>query len=187
MIEGISKLSLAAFEVLEGLELEEKLIMLAILFEHWDQELINDGNHIKPEEAYERNKAVFTPMDCGLTNAKDLSAAFKALVQVTESDESEPILESSFPDLIESQVNQTVQTKYALSAFYRLTFKNKLEYFAELMAKLEEGELLKRTLVPTEYFGINGYEAAAKIITYKETLFHESVKNTVEDLPFELA
>lgn len=187
MIEGMSKASQMAFEALEKLELDEKLTLLAVLFEHWDNELINDGNYIKPEDAYERNKAVFTPMDLGLNNIKDLAECFKTLSQLSLVDNEHETNETQFPDVIESQVHQTSGVKSALTSFYRLSFKNKLDYFAELLAQLEAGELLAGIPIPNSDLGINGYELAGKIITYREMLSNEAGNKTDEDLPFDLA
>ncbi len=187
MIEGISKNSLTAFLSLEVLPAVERLNTLAILFEHWDSERINDGNFTEPEKAYDRNKEVFTPMDCGMINARDLAHSFAALAREIQGESDQHIAGSRISDLLEPHIHQTEEIQKALKAFYNLSFQNKLDYMAELLAQLEGGELMEDIPLPEEGFGINGYEASLRIVAFKEALPHGTNQKTPEDYPFELA
>lgn len=187
MIEGISKNSLTAFVSLEALPADERLNTLAILFEHWDSERINDGNFTEPEKAYDRNKEVFTPMDCGMTNPRDLAHSFAALAREIRGESDQHIACSRFSDLLEPHIHQTEGIQKALKAFYGLSFPSKLEYMAEMLAQLEGGELLEDLPLPEEGFSISGYEASLSILAYKEALPHGTNQKAPEDYPFELA
>lgn len=187
MIEGLSKMSHTAFKSLETLKADERLNTLAILFEHWENELINDGNYTDPEKAYERNREVFTPMDCGVTGARDLAHALAALAREERSEEDQGISSSRFSDLVEPHIIQTEGIKNALTGFYKLTFRDKLDYFAELLSQLEGGELLEDINVPAEGFGVNGYQTAVRIMAFKEGLYDGKAKDQAQDLPFDLA
>jgi len=187
MIEEISRNSLAAFQSLEALPADERLSTLAILFEQWNRELINDGNFTEPDKAYERNKEVFTPIDCGITNANELAHCFAALARELQGETDQHISASRFSDLLEPHIRQTEGIRNALKSFYELSFRNKLDYMAELLAQLEGGELLEDVPLPEEGFGINGYEASLRVLAYKEALPHGTNQKTPEDYPFELA
>lgn len=187
MIEGISRNSLAALQTLEALPVEERLNTLAILFEQWNRELINDGNFTEPERAYERNKEVFTPLDSGIDNAGDLAHCFAALAREVRGESDQHISASRFSDLLGPHLHQTDGIRNALKAFYQLSFRNKLDYMAELLAQLEGGELLEDVHLPEEGLVINGYEASVRILAYKEALSHGTDPKAHEDYPFELA
>src|SRR5574344_1537186 len=57
----------------EELKESEKLDVISILFEHIDNELINDGNYATGDEALESNREVLTPNDIGVNNTKTLA------------------------------------------------------------------------------------------------------------------
>ena len=52
----------------EELKESEKLDVISILFEHIDNELINDGNYATGDEALENDKEVLTSIDIGFNN-----------------------------------------------------------------------------------------------------------------------
>lgn len=140
-----------------------------------------------PEKAYERNKEVFTPMDCGMINARDLAHSFAAPGKGDSGRIGSAHYRFKVFSLLEPHIHQTEGIQKALKAFYGLSFQNKLGYMAELLAQLEGGELLENVPQPEEGFGINGYEASLRIVAFKEALPNGTNQKAPEDYPFELA
>ena len=115
---------------------ENKIYLMSILFNHLDNGLINDGNYSSSDDAYENDKLVLEPYQINLENPMVL--ATQLLLVATNIQEIK--INPNGID-IEPYINKKTkeEAKDILSKFYKLDFKNKIDF----LIKFEETELVR--------------------------------------------
>ncbi len=114
---------------------ENKIYTISILFNHLANGLINDGNYSSSDEAYDNDKLVLQPFDLNLENPMVLATQ---LLLVGENMEG-IIIQPNGID-IEPFINEKSkkETREILSKFYKLDFKNKIDFLTETIYDISE-------------------------------------------------
>ena len=150
---------------------ENKIYLMSILLNHLDNGLINDGNYSSSDEAYENDKLVLEPFNLNLENTMALATQL-LLVGANLQD---IIIELNGID-IEPFINEKVknETKEVLSKFYKLDFKNKIDFLTETIYDVSEIQEVYENI----NFDFNGliYE----LLNYSKTEFNIKTENNLE-------
>jgi len=114
---------------------ENKLYIISIILNHLDNGLINDGNYTDSDEAYENNKNVLTDRDVGLDDPMKLATN----LLVVGANMEETTINPNGID-IEPYVNEKskLEIKSVMSKFYKLDFKNKIDFLIETFYEISE-------------------------------------------------
>ena len=155
-----------------------------ICFEQWDYGLVNEENSENPNRVLDHGKDVLSPSDVGVWNARDIAAVLFAIYR-GQSDLTGEDIDNAFPDMVETAITQTDGMSKTLSAFCRLTYAHKMDYLAETFAHLAADELFTKEEAHNCDFGVNGYDIAGNLLSYKERMGYEY--RPVTTLPFDLA
>lgn len=114
---------------------ENKLYTISIILNHLDNGLFNDGNYTDSDEAYENDKLVLTAMDINLDDPMKLATN---LLVVAANMEGITINPNGID--IEPYVNEKskLEIKPVMSKFYKLDFKNKIDFLIETIYEIFE-------------------------------------------------
>lgn len=158
---------LREFKVLSD---ENKLYTISILLNHLNNGLINDGNYSDSDDAYENDKSVLTSNDIDLDDPMKLATN---LLVVGATKNGITINPNGID--IEPYVNKKskLEIKTVLTKFYKLDFKNKIDFFIETfyeISKIDEVEKL--------HFNFNGL--IDNLLAYSRMEFGENKENNLE-------
>ena len=160
MKENVSENVKKALEKFDELSDSQKLYQASIILNHLDNGLINDGNYLSEDEALENDKDVlFSDMillDDPMKLATNLLVIGTSIDNITVQ-----------PNGIDIEPYIKDIEKLPLKEFYQLSFKDKIDYLAEMFYEIsiiekvkqlgfEFNMLIKMFLdVSNEYFGTN--------------------------------
>ena len=109
---------------------ENQMYIISILLNHLNNGLINDGNYSDSDDAYENNKLVLEPSLIGLENCNYLANALLMFASLKNKIIINPNGIDIEPYILESSKNVC---KDVLSKFYKLCFKDKVDFFIETL------------------------------------------------------
>lgn len=144
---------------------------MSILLNHLDNGLINDGNYSSSDESYDNDKLVLEPFNLNLENAMTLATQL-LLVGANLQD---IIIEPNGID-IEPFINEKVkkEIKEVLSKFYKLDFKNKIDFLTETIYDVFEIQEVYENI----NFVFNGL--INELLNYSKIEFNTKIKNNLE-------
>lgn len=150
---------------------ENKIYLMSILLNHLDNGLINDGNYSSSDESYDNDKLVLEPFNLNLENAMTLATQL-LLVGANLQD---IIIEPNGID-IEPFINEKVkkEIKEVLSKFYKLDFKNKIDFLTETIYDVFEIQEVYENI----NFVFNGL--INELLNYSKIEFNTKIKNNLE-------
>jgi len=150
---------------------ENKIYLMSILFNHLDNGLINDGNYSSGDDAYENDKLVLEPYQINLENTMVL--ATQLLLVATNIQEIK--INPNGID-IEPYINEKSKEKMkdTLSKFYKLNFKNKIDFLTETIYDISEIQEVYKNID----FDFNGL--INELLDYSKIQFNETNKNNLE-------
>lgn len=150
---------------------ENKIYLMSILLNHLDNGLINDGNYSSSDEAYENDKLVLEPFNLNLENAMVLATQLLLVGANLEN----IVIEPNGVD-IEPFINEKVknETKEVLSKFYKLDFKNKIDFLTETIYDIFEIQEVYENIE----FDFNGL--INELLNYSKIEFNTKNENNLE-------
>lgn len=146
----------------------KRLYFTSIILNHINCGLINEGNYLDSDVAYENDKLVLEPQFIGLENDIDLTT--KLLLTAAQMDNV--VINPNGID-IEPYVKDMSDIKPILSQFYKLEFCDKLDFIAEIIYDISSIEAVK-----TIDFNFNGL--INEIISFRQENFGCSDKDSLE-------
>ncbi len=154
----------------KGLSDENKLYTMSILLNHLNNGLINDGNYSDSDEAYESNKKVLTDKDIDLDDPMKLATN---LLVVGATKEGITINPNGID--IEPYVNKKskFEIRTIISNFYKLDFKNKIDFFIETFYEISE-------IKDVEKFDFDFNGLIDNLLTYSKIEFGENNEINLE-------
>jgi len=168
MNENISKNTKEAVENFRKLGDIKEIYFTSIILNHLNYGLINEGNFVDSDEAYEQDKLVLEPEYIGLENDTDL--AIKLLLIATEM---EGITVNPNGRDIEPYVKDIKEIRPVISKFYKLEYSEKLDFLAEIIYDISEVDEVKKI-----DFDFNGF--INEIIDYRKETCKTENKNSLE-------
>lgn len=147
MIEEKSEKCEELVSLFEELKESEKLDVMSILFEHIDNELINDGNYATGDEALENDKEVLTSIDIGFNTTKPLA------IQLFNYKRKMYNMEMLEIKDVETNIKITDSINQILKQFYKLPFCDKLDFLIESMYLLSMIKEVNNNLDTNEIIG----------------------------------
>lgn len=150
---------------------ENKIYLMSILFNHLENGLINDGNYSSGDDAYENDKLVLEPYQINLENT--ITLATQLLLVATDLQEIK--IDPNEID-IEPYINKKVkeETKDILSKFYKLDFKNKIDFLTKTIYDIAEIQEVYKNIK----FDFNGL--INELLNYSKTEFNIKNENNLE-------
>ena len=170
MKENLDKNVRELLNEFERLNKINKLYMLSILISHLEKGLINDGNYLDSDIAYENDKLVLNANDINLddpmkfaTNILILSSTLNNKIINPNGIDIEPYVDENSKNII-----KPLQAK-----FYKLNFKNKIDFLTEIVyvvSEIQETNELD--------FDFNGL--INELLTYSKNNFFTTSYNNLE-------
>lgn len=168
MRENISVSVKEAVEEFRKLSDVKQLYFTSTILNHLNIGLINEGNHLDSDEAYDNNELVLEPSFIGLEN--DTNLATKLLLIATEM---ENISINPNGEDIEPYIKDIKEIKPMIARFYRLEYEDKIDFLAEVIYDISIIENTKKI-----DFDFNGL--IDDILTYRKETFGSSDINSLE-------
>lgn len=150
----------------ESLSKSNQLYVISILLNHLDNGLINDGNYLTSDEAYENEKKVLESYQINLNDPMKLATD---LLVVASSIDNITINPNGLDIEPYISLKSKKEINHILIKFYKLDFKNKIDFLIEtiyIISEIEETEeldfdfngLIDELLTYSKYeFGKNKY------------------------------
>ena len=137
----------------------KELYFASIILNHLYNGLINDGNFLDSDEAYDNEKDVLEDFNIGLENDKELPTRMLLLASNME----DVIINSNGKD-IEPYIKDIDSLKPILSKFYKLNYKDKIDFLSEIIYDIS---LIKETKILD--FDFN--ELINELLSYRKETF----------------
>lgn len=167
MLENKSIECEKAFEKLLKLDVASRYQVIAILLEHWNRELINDGNYLDGDEALENDREIFTPNDVEIPMIDLMAKTFLYSATILKNKSVNDLKH----DDVEANIIVNPRMAKCITMFYTLSFEDKLDYLTEMFAGFENGTVADEdSAIVNISDNINGYEVASRIQNYKKSL-----------------
>jgi len=150
---------------------ENQVYIISILLNHMSNGLVNDGNYFDSDEAYENDKLVLEPSLIDLENCNYLATAllmFGALKNKIIINPNGIDIEQYIPE------DSKNKCKDVLSKFYRLCFKDKVDFFIETLYDISIIEGIEKYID----FDFNGL--IDNLLTYSKNEFGKNGENNLE-------
>lgn len=149
---------------------ENKLYTISVLLNHLSNGLINDGNYSDVDDAYENDKSVLTNLDINLDDPMKLATD---LLIISSTKEDITINPNGID--IEPYVNKNskLEIRTIVSKFYRLDFKDKIDFFIETLYDISEIKEVQKM-----DFDFNGL--IDELLTYSKMKIGENNENNLE-------
>ena len=168
MNENISKNVKEAVQIFRELGDTKKLYFTSIILNHINYGLVNEGNHLDNEEAYDNDDLVLEPSYIGLENDTDL--ATKLLLVASEK---EGVTVNPNGKDIEPYIKDIDELRPVLVKFYKLDYADKLDFLVEIIYDVSTIKETKKI-----DFDFNGL--IDEIITYRKETCGGSSQNSLE-------
>lgn len=168
MRENISDYAKEAVEEFRKLGDVKQLYFTSIILNHLKKGLINESNHLDSDEAYDNDALVLESSFIGLENEINLDT--KLLLVATEM---ENVSINPNGEDIEPYIKDVKDIKPMISRFYRLEYKDKIDFLAEIIYDISTIENTKKM-----EFDFNGL--IDNILTYRKETFESSDINMLE-------
>lgn len=133
MFENVSKKVMETVTNFRKLEDTKKLYIISIILSHIENGLINDGQFLDVDSAYENDKLVLVPEDVGLSET--LLLATKILL-IAANKEGITINANGID--IEPYVKDKKSISPILSNFYKLNFCDKIHFIPEVLYEVSQ-------------------------------------------------
>lgn len=166
MKENLSNKTKIALKKFNDLSEIEQMYSLSVLLNHLSNGLINDGNFLDEDEAYENDKLVLKGEDLGINNVMYLATSL--LLLAAEKDRI--IINTNGID-IEPYIKNTENLN--IKEFYNLNYEEKIDYLTEvfyIVSEIKESEKCK----------INFYEIIKNLLDYSNYFFPKNKKINLE-------
>lgn len=151
----------------------EKFELSAILLEHWQNELLNEGNFLTGDEAIEKGKILFLPSDIDFENchfvARLMFIISKELKDEEITDELLNIVD------IEPKIKISDNSNEILKRFYSLLLKDKMDFLLEILYILNQNEKFNREA--KKLVDIN--DLLNNILNYRNKVFKTNYDDTI--------
>lgn len=147
-----------------------KLYMISILLNHLSNGLINDGNYLDSDEAYENDALVLEPNLINLDNPMNLATELLLLASNKNNIEINPNgidIEPYIPKKIKMKIDKI------LSEFYKLSYKDKIDFLIEAFYDISEIQDINN-------INCNFYELIYNILSYSKNEFEKESFNSLE-------
>lgn len=128
MKENINDLTIDSVNNFRKLGDIEKLSAISILLNHLSNGLINDGNYLDSDEAYENDALVLEPTFMNLDSPMTLATELLLLASSKNNIEINPNgidIEPYIPQKIKKEIDKII------SEFYKLSYKDKIDFLIE--------------------------------------------------------
>lgn len=133
MRENISEYAKNAVNEFRKLDEVNKLYFVSVILNHIDNGLINDGNYIDSDEAYENDKLVFQVTDVNLDDSMKLATNLLVLGATKDGISINP----NGID-IEPYIKDMKSINPVLSTFYKLEICDKIDFITEIIYDISE-------------------------------------------------
>ncbi len=163
MKENISENVKKTLEKFNELEDFEKLYLTSIILNHLDNGLINDGNYMNEEEAYENKKEVLTSSILLLDDPMKLATNLLVVGATLEKISINP----NGVD-IEPYINNI--EKLPIKEFYQLSYQDKIDYLAEIFYEIS-------TIAEVEQLKFDFNALIGNLLDYSRELFGKNETN----------
>lgn len=154
----------------ESLSNSNQLYIISILLNHLDNGLINEGNYLTSDEAYEKEKKVLESYQINLDDPMKLATNLLIVASTINGITINPNRIDIEP-YISSKVKKEISN--ILKNFYKLDYKNKIDFLIEtiyIISEIEETEKID--------FDFNGL--IDELLTYSKYEFGENKYNNLE-------
>lgn len=150
---------------------ENKIYTISILLNHLQNGIINDGNYSSSDEAYENDKMVLEPIYINLEHTMALATQLLLVGAKIQGVLLNPNGIDIEPYINEKSKNKT---KQILSNFYKLDFKNKIDFFIETIYIISEIQEVYENIT----FDFNGL--INELLNYSKIEFNTKNENSLE-------
>lgn len=147
-----------------------KLYTISILLNHLSNGLINDGNYLDSDEAYENDKLVLEASFVNLDNPMTLATKLLLLASSRSNIVINPNGIDIEPYIPKENKNQLDKV---LKDFYRLSYKDKIGFFIETFYDISE-------IKDINNINCNFYELIYNFLSYFKNEFEKESYNSLE-------
>lgn len=167
MKENLSQNTRIAIANFVEMEERQQLYEVSIIINHIENGLVNDGNYSDEDEAYENDKLVFKMSDVLLDNPMALATSLLLIGAKLDKVDIDPNGIDIEPYIKDSE-------KLKMSDFYKLTFKEKIDFITEIFYIISEIKEVEENLD----FDFN--ELIGNMLDYSNKTFGRNEKNNLE-------
>lgn len=133
MRENMDEMTKKAIQKFEDMEMISKIYFASVIINHIENGLINDGNFSDEDEAYENDKLVFKMSDVFVENPMILATSLLLIGAKLDDVEIDP----NGID-IEPYIKDISRIEPIMSQFYKLTFREKIDFLARCFYDISE-------------------------------------------------
>lgn len=168
MRENISELTKKAVIEFRKLGNTNKLYFTSIILNHLSNGLINDGNYLNSDEAYENNKLVLESSDINLDDPMKLATNILVIASNIDGLNINPNGIDIEPYIKDKEI-----LKSTLSQFYNLNFVDKIDFLTEMFYDVSE-------IKEVENFDFDYNELINELLNYRKNNFVSFETNSLE-------
>lgn len=148
----------------------KKYYISIVLLNHLSNGLINDGNYLDSDEAYENDALVLEPSFINFDNPMNVATELLLLASSKNNIVIDPNgidVEPYIPKKIKKEISQI------LSEFYKLNYKDKIDFITEMLYNIS-------MIQEVEKFDFDFNGLINELLTYRKETFGTNGTNNLE-------